>query len=133
MSNPLARGVHHIGLTVAKLEEGASFFISMPGWQEVLRDSEYPAIFASDGGVMVTLWKAKEEPSVSFDKNKNIGLHHLVLVVESKAGLSQLYKRLLSNNVEIEFAPELLRHGPAMHMMCYEPGGIRVEFIRPGN
>ena len=35
--------------------------------------------------------------------------------------------------VQIEFAPELLGGGPRKHMMCSEPGGIRVEFIWPGN
>jgi hypothetical protein len=33
--------------------------------------------------------------------------------------------------VRIEFGPEPLRGGPMMHMMCYEPSGIRVEFIVP--
>jgi lactoylglutathione lyase len=31
--------------------------------------------------------------------------------------------------VRVEFAPELLRGGPAKHCMLYEPSGIRVEFI----
>ncbi len=29
----------------------------------------------------------------------------------------------------MEFAPEPLGGGPAKHMMCAIPGGIRVEFI----
>jgi hypothetical protein len=32
----------------------------------------------------------------------------------------------------IEFSPELVGKGPRMHMMCYEPGGLRIEFIWPG-
>ncbi|MEJ2398187.1 MAG: hypothetical protein P8Z67_08060 [Gammaproteobacteria bacterium] len=32
----------------------------------------------------------------------------------------------------IEFEPELLGPGPAMHMMCYEPSGCRIELIRAG-
>ena len=31
--------------------------------------------------------------------------------------------------VEIEFAPEPLGDGPARHMMCTIPGGIRMELI----
>ena len=29
----------------------------------------------------------------------------------------------------IGFAPEPLGDGPTQHMMCYIPGGIRMEFI----
>ena len=36
-------------------------------------------------------------------------------------------------DIEIEFMPELVGAGPRKHMMCYEPGGIRVEFIWPGD
>ena len=38
-----------------------------------------------------------------------------------------------NNDVKIEFSPEQLGQGPAKHMICYDPSGIRVEFIWPGN
>jgi catechol 2,3-dioxygenase-like lactoylglutathione lyase family enzyme len=133
MSNPITKGVHHIGLTVSRLEESASFFTDILGWGEVKRKDDYPAIFVSDGANMVTLWKNKENPATPFDKNKNIGLHHVAFVVESEDSLTSTYEKLLQSNVEIEFAPELLGQGPAKHMMCYEPSGIRVEIIWPGN
>ena len=56
MTIPMTRGLHHIGLTVSKLEESAAFFVMILGWNEVKRDREYPAIFVSDGSIMVTLW-----------------------------------------------------------------------------
>ena len=133
MTNPITKGAHHIGLTVSKLEESAAFFTSVLGWAEVRRNNEYPAIFVSDGSVMVTLWKNKEEPPIPFDKNRNIGLHHVAFIVESASALAELHENLVRHKVEIEFSPELVRQGPAMHMMCYEPSGIRVEFIWPGN
>ena len=133
MTNPITKGAHHIGLTVSKLEESASFFISMLGWKEVRRNVEYPAIFVSDGNIMVTLWKNKDEPPASFDKNRNIGLHHVAFMVASENDLEIAYEKLKKHGIEIEFAPELLRQGPAKHMMCYEPSGIRVELIWPGN
>ena len=132
MSNPVTKGIHHIGLTVSKLDESAAFFTSLLGWKEVKRNDEYPAIFVSDGSIMVTLWKNKGEPPTLFDKNQNIGLHHVAFMVDNENNLNQLYEKLASNNVKIEFSPELLRDGPAKHMMCYEPSGIRVEFIWPG-
>lgn len=133
MSTPSTKGIHHIGLTVSKLEESADFFISSLGWKEVRRNEEYPAIFVSDGRVMVTLWATKEEPSIPFDKNRNVGLHHVAFHVENEDDLHEIHTRLTNNGIKIEFAPELLRQGPAKHMMCYEPSGIRVEFIWPGN
>lgn len=129
MQPAITQGIHHIGLTVSKLEESAAFFISMLGWKEVRRNDEYPAIFVSDGKIMVTLWKNKEEPSIAFNRKQNIGLHHIAFLLASEEDLMALHGKLSRNNIRFEFAPELLRQGPAKHMMCYEPSGIRVEFI----
>jgi catechol 2,3-dioxygenase-like lactoylglutathione lyase family enzyme len=132
MTEMMTSGVHHVGLTVSKLEESASFFTGLLGWQEVRRDDDYPAIFVSDGYVILTLWKNREVPSRDFDKNRNVGLHHLALKVNSEVDLNAIYQKLVDHEVPIEFTPELLRDGPARHMMCYEPSGIRLEFIWPG-
>ena len=129
MSNPITKGAHHIGLTVSKLEESANFFTALLGWKEVKRNEEYPAIFVSDGSIMLTLWAIKEEPSIPFDRRKNIGLHHVAFNVENEDDLNNLHKRLSDNGIKIEFSPEQLGQGVAKHMMCYEPSGIRVEFI----
>ena len=126
---PITTGAHHIGLTVSKLEESANFFVDILGWNEVRRDPNYPAIFVTDGILMITLWAAKSDKPKPFDKNENIGLHHLALQVGSLGELDDIYRRILNNGINIEFAPELLRDGPAKHMMCFEPGGIRIEFI----
>ena len=133
MKNPVTQGVHHVGLTVSKLEDSASFFTTILGWKEVRRNDEYPAIFVSDGKIMLTLWAAKEDPPTPFDRKRNVGLHHLALVVQSEAALTDIYERLIRHGARIEFAPELLRQGPAKHMMCYEPSGIRLEFIWPAS
>lgn len=133
MNSPITSGTHHIGLTVSRLEESANFFTSLLGWKEVRRKEEYPAIFVSDGKVMVTLWAIKELPSNDFNRQRNVGLHHVAFQVVSEKDLNEVYQRLADNGVRIEFAPELLGQGPAKHMMCYEPSGIRVEFIWPGN
>jgi catechol 2,3-dioxygenase-like lactoylglutathione lyase family enzyme len=126
---PWTTGAHHIGLTVSRLEESARFFIDILGWDEVRRDPDYPAIFVSDGVLMITLWAVKSHNPVNFDKNENIGLHHLALRVKNFDALDDIYHRLTDNGIDIEFSPELLRDGPAKHMMCYEPSGIRIEFI----
>ena len=132
MNTPATQGLHHLGLTVSRLEETADFFIRILDWTEVRRDENYPAIFVSDGKIMLTLWQAQTGKPRAFDKNSQIGLHHLALQVVSEQQLEAVYQRLCEAGVPIEFAPELLREGPMKHMMCYEPGGIRVEFIWPG-
>ena len=133
MNTPLTKGAHHIGLTVSKLEASAEFFTSLLGWKEVRRREDYPAIFVSDGQIMLTLWATREQPVTEFNKNKNVGLHHVAFSVADEAGLNALHERLKHAGVKVEFSPEQLGPGPAKHMMCYEPSGIRVEFIWPGN
>lgn len=132
MTCPLTSGAHHIGLTVSKLEQSAAFFTNLLGWKEVRRDNDYPSIFVSDGATMVTLWATRELPGVEFNKERNAGLHHVAFKVQNEADLDTIHNRLVEGGIKIEFAPELLRDGPAKHMMCYEPSGIRVEFIWPG-
>lgn len=133
MSTPITKGTHHVGLTVSTLEESAAFFTSLLGWQEVRRREDYPAIFVSDGTTMVTLWATREAPSVPFDKNRNVGLHHVAFHVSDEADLDALHRRLAASGAKIEFGPERVGQGPAKHLMCYEPSGIRVEFIWPGH
>lgn len=131
MGHPDTQGVHHVGLTVTDLDASCRFFTDLLGWERVGADPGYPAVFVSDGSVMVTLWQAKDPATAApFDKNNHVGLHHLAIRVASLESLDRLYRRLeAAENVDIEFAPEPLRGGPATHMMCYEPGGIRIEFI----
>lgn len=121
-------GMHHIGLTVSKLEETAEFFTKLLGWEEVKRRDDYPAIFVKDDSLMITLWKTQTEEPVKFDRKTNVGLHHLALRVNSQEVMYQLHDLLKENHIEIEFEPTLRGEGPSMHMMCYEPSGIRVEF-----
>lgn len=132
-SNPITLGVHHVGLTVPELAPTLRFFTGLLGWKEVGGNPDYPAVFVSDGNVMVTLWRAKNpDAATAFDKNNNVGLHHLALRVADTAALDRLCRVLdAADDVRIEFAPEPLRNGPARHMMCYEPGGNRIEFIVP--
>ena len=133
MTTPITSGAHHLGLTVSRLEESAAFFVEMLGWKEVHRKQDYPAIFVSDGSIMLTLWAIKQPPAGEFNKDRNVGLHHVALQLASEDELNHLHQRLVDHGITIEFAPEPLGQGPARHMICYEPSGIRVEFIWPGN
>ena len=82
---------------------------------------------------MVTLWQANDPATATpFDRKNVVGLHHLALRVENGEALSDLHAKLANQaDVNIEFPPEDLGGGPAKHMICAIPGGIRMEFIAP--
>lgn len=126
----LTRGVHHAGLTVPDLAATRSFFVEGLGFEQVGEKPDYPAVFLSDGGTMITLWQAEQpESATTFDRRRNIGLHHLAFAV---GDLDAVRTRIADwPEVEIEFEPEQLGSGQTHHMMCAIPGGIRVEFIAP--
>lgn len=130
-SNAATQGAHHIGLTVPNLEATKAFFINTLGYVQVGERPTYPAVFVSDGAIMVTLWQANDPATaIGFDRKNVIGLHHLALKVETREALDVLHQRVAAAaGTTIEFAPENLGDGPAAHMMCTIPGGIRVEFI----
>jgi catechol 2,3-dioxygenase-like lactoylglutathione lyase family enzyme len=126
-------GVHHLGLTVADLDRTRDFFTGVLHFEVVGELPDYPAVFLSDGSVMLTLWQAEApEAAAPFDRKRVIGLHHFALGVADANALEQLHKRLSQEpDVAIEFPPELLGAGPTRHMICAIPGGIRLELIAP--
>ncbi len=130
MLQALTIGVHHVGLAVPDLEATERFFVDVLGWTVVGGVPSYPAVFVSDGTVMVTLWRIADPPrAVPFNRRTNIGLHHLALRVADKAVLDAAYEKIRTYpGVDIEFAPEPMRAGSSVeHFICTIPGGIRLE------
>ena len=127
----ITQGPHHIGLTVPNIIETRNFFVDILGFKQVHEVPDYPAIFVSDGTIMLTLWQAADPPNATpFDRKNNIGLHHFALKVDNLETLNSIHQTLLqTKGVEIEFTPEPLGGGPSQHMMFYIPGGIRLELI----
>lgn len=131
----ITQGAHHIGLTVPDLTAASNFFVDILAFKQVGEVPDYPAIFLSDGALLLTLWRAADpEKATPFDRKNVIGLHHFALKVDSLATLQSLHQTLINTaGVEIEFAPEPLRGGPTQHMIFYIPGGIRMELIAPAS
>ena len=131
---PATKGINHLGLAVLDLGQTAKFFVDGLGWQESGYDPTYPRTAVSDGHVRLTLWQVDHSKRVVvFDRRSNVGLHHLALEVGTEADLNSIMQRLSSYpGVTIEFSPELVGKGPRKHMMCHEPGGLRIEFIWAG-
>jgi lactoylglutathione lyase len=125
--NAITLGIDHLGLTVSDLELSRRFFIDCLGWKVVGENPAYPAVYVSDGHDRLTLWQVDvSENYETFNRRKNVGLHHVALKV---ADLAALYARVSTwPGVEVEFAPELAGSGPRMHCMVREPGGVRLEF-----
>lgn len=136
VSNGVAetQGLNHLGLAVNNLDQTTAFFVDVLGWQESGRDDNYPRTAVSDGKVRLTLWQVDHTLDIqTFHRRKNIGLHHVAFTVASEQQLNALYQKVKTYpGVDIEFAPEPVGSGPRKHMMCYEPGGLRIELIRPG-
>ncbi len=127
----VTKGVHHVGLTVPDIEETAAFFVETLGFEKVGGRPAYPSVFVSDGTNMITLWQARDPATVRpFERKNTVGLHHLAFHLDPE-DLDPMHQRLQAAGVTVEFAPEAVGEGPARHMMCVIPGGIRVEFIAP--
>jgi catechol 2,3-dioxygenase-like lactoylglutathione lyase family enzyme len=131
---PDTKGLNHLGLAVRDLNATRAFFTDLLGWKESGYDASYPRTAVSDGAVRLTLWQVdRSKDIVSFNRRTNIGLHHLALEVESEAKLHELFEKVSAYpGASVEFAPEPVSQGPRKHMMCNEPGGIRIEFIWQG-
>lgn len=127
----ITQGSHHIGLTVPDITATRNFFVDILGFEQVGEVPDYPAVFVSDGTIMLTLWQAVDpDNATTFDRKNNIGLHHFALKVDNLETLESIHQTLLNTvGVEIEFAPEPLKGLPAHHMIFYIPGGIRMELI----
>ncbi len=125
------RGAHHIGLTVPDLAAARAFFLDALGFEQVGEVPAYPAVFVSDGTVMITLWQAADPAkAVPFDRRANVGLHHLALRVGDASELERLAAELRTrDDLRIEFEPEALGASGIRHMMCRIPGDIRLELI----
>jgi catechol 2,3-dioxygenase-like lactoylglutathione lyase family enzyme len=130
MTTPLTHGAHHIGLTVPDIAATRRFFVQTLGFDQVGDVPDYPAVFLSDGTTLLTLWQADDPvTAVPFDRRRNIGLHHFALKVDPDT-LPELHEKLVADPVVVvEFSPEPLGETGLQHMMCFIPGGVRMELI----
>jgi catechol 2,3-dioxygenase-like lactoylglutathione lyase family enzyme len=123
------RGVHHVGLAVNDIDAARRFFEEVLGFHKVGERPAYPAVFISDGHTLLTLWQVKPGAR-PFDRQQQVGLHHLALRVEDQAALQACYALCMDYpGVTSEFAPAATGAGEAWHCMLMIPGGVRLELI----
>lgn len=124
----LTQGVHHVGLTVGDLAATVAFFTQALGYREVGGRPDYPSVFVSDGTTMLTLWQARTDTPNAFDRQTNIGLHHLCLRMSSDAALDTAFAQVSAHpRVTVEFAPMPVANGNGRYAMVFEPSGNRIE------
>lgn len=131
MTAPLTRGAHHVGLAVPDVTAARDFFVDALGFAVVGERPDYPAVFVSDGAILLTLWQvADPAAAIPFDRRANVGLHHLALRVADADVLRTVFARVRGYpGVAIEFEPGPMREGSTtQHFICAMPGGIRLEF-----
>jgi catechol-2,3-dioxygenase len=122
----LTMGISHVGLSVTDIDSSFAFFQAL-GYSKIGGVESYPSCFLSDGSVMLTLWQT-DEGANSFDRRKNVGLHHLAIRVPSLEALQSAFERVSQvEGVKVEFAPQKLNGTPLHHAMVYEPAGNRIE------
>jgi catechol 2,3-dioxygenase-like lactoylglutathione lyase family enzyme len=134
MTDKLTGGIHHVGLTVPDIDQARAFFCGALSFDEVGGVPDYPAIFVSDGAILLTLWRAADPPTArAFDRRANIGLHHLSLAVADDAALDAAWDRVRAHpDVVVDAAPGPIRPGSATrHFLVFMPGGIRIELATP--
>lgn len=129
-NEPLTRGIHHLGLTVADLTAAKDFFINALYFKLLGENPNYPAAFVTDGTTMITLWAADADAN-PFDRKKQVGLHHAAFAIENLEKLTDLYDRLKDwQGVHIEgeiSAPSV--GSQSRHFLLRMPGGPRIEFF----
>ena len=127
----LTHGIHHLGLTVSHLQHAKAFFVDALGFRVVGEKPDYPAVFVSDGQVMMTLWQVREpDKAAPFDRERVVGLHHVALTLAPGLTLEAAFQKVReAPGVTVEFGPEPLGGGPVRHFMCIVPGGVRVEIL----
>ncbi len=125
-------GVHHVGLSVRDVQVAGRFFCEALGLRVVGGRPGYPAVFVSDGVILITLWQVDDPAGVRDpDRRAQLGLHHLALQVASDSSLDVLYASLAARpDVHIEFPPEPLGTGGLRHMMLRGPSGLRLELVQ---
>lgn len=76
---------------------------------------------------MITLWQT-DAGATSFDRRKNVGLHHLAIKISSLNALQKAFDTVMSiDGVKSDFAPQELGGTPLTHAMVFEPSGNRIE------
>jgi len=129
MTEPLTRGLHHLGLTVADLPAAQAFFTDALNFKLLGENPEYPAAFVTDGVNTITLWAA-EDGAAAFDRRRQIGLHHAAFKIENFEALTALYAKLQvwpGVAIEGEISPPSAG-SQARHFLMRMPGGPRIEF-----
>lgn len=115
--------MHHLALTVSRLEECERFYVELLGMRVEWRpDSEN--VYLTSGSDNLALHAARE--GTHFDGAQR--LDHLGFIVDHAADVDAWYAYLGAHGVTLKTAPRTHRDG-ARSFYCADPDGTRVQII----
>ena len=128
-----ARGIHHVDLAVADVEQSLAFYLDLLGplgWAESVRYPTYrgteEVVYLEDPatGAMLGIRPADGGAHHYYE----VGIEHLAFEVERRGEVDDAYARCLSRGAKIHFPPEEDRDVQGYYaVFAFDPDGIRVE------
>ena len=134
----------HVGITVGDLEKSIHFYTNILGFSIIVEADEsgqhidnFSGIEGvnvrtvkmtdNDGGLVELLYYKSHEGVVTLNKDITyIGCSHFAVTVEN---LSELYDKLLENDVTVICEPQKSPDFPVMLTFCKDPDGTLIELV----
>jgi catechol 2,3-dioxygenase-like lactoylglutathione lyase family enzyme len=128
-----AKGIHHVDLAVADVDESLAFYLDLLGplgWAEEVRYPTYrrteEVVYLKEPatGAMFGLRPADGGAHRYYD----VGIEHLAFEVESRDEVEAAHQRCLARGASIHFPPEEDRDVEGYYaLFVFDPDGIRIE------
>jgi glyoxylase I family protein len=138
------RGIHHIDLAVADVEESLAFYrdlLGPLGWTEEIRLPTYRRTkeiiylvrqVAGDGGPELDYFGGVGLRSSDGGTHRyyDVGVEHFAFEVDRHEEVDEAHARCLARGANIHFPPEEDRDLPGYYaFFAFDPDGIRVEIF----
>ena len=128
-----AKGIHHVDLAVADVEQSLAFYLSLLGplgWREEVRYPTYrgteEVVYLRDpnSGSMLGLRPADGGGHRYYD----VGMEHLAFEVDEHREVDAAHERCVDSGVNIHFPPEEDRDVAGYYaLFVFDPDGMRIE------
>ena len=116
--------VGHVVLKARNIDQVEQFYTQIMGFEVVHRLAQPRGVFFSLGEQHHDLAVLEVPPEADDPKDKQVGLHHVALQVESFAALKDCYHTLKQHDIPIVRAVD---HGITKSIYFCDPAGNRLE------
>jgi catechol 2,3-dioxygenase-like lactoylglutathione lyase family enzyme len=128
-----AKGIHHIDLAVADVDDSLAFYLELLGplgWVEEVRYPTYrgteEVVYLKDpvSGAMLGLRPADGGEYRYYE----VGVEHIAFEVDTREEVDAAHNRCLARGANLHFPPELDRDVEDYYaLFVFDPDGIRIE------